>query len=719
MISKRSLLLILYLAITGCTMDCVEPGLQSRNTSVNVEVPVREAEEGTKIHFVDSGQIISKDEEIKFNLSGSVNFCPSKKGKNPIEILVPAVFCADDSVPSYSSEFIDNFGLNEQEVCKGIGFKKVEPNGKSSFSNRRYADTGIKVNPGDKLSFSLVPRKIIIDYSNLEGKEISIDDNCHKTKEGDEKAAIEETLNGGTFYCENNGKRTEVKFPRLGKEKMETGEVLVGNGYTPYDNKVHFNKDHIPWMHGSLLDLRRAKIGLNGLLDGKQYDHNKARKYSSYELNCYSQNICYSSRGISSKNSNCVSSIRYHKYNKGDTCDMYSHLEEVTNKLKKIEENKGDYKQININSALNAEKDTEDISWAESLVAKIGGTQNKEGCAMGDQCLPRENGAGENNIQGYDYAHKCSKSNDNFEDFSLRLNHDYTVNDNVKPDSSVMLAIASNGKYSLHRGGYHVKVTRSCEYINGEKLYVYLGDEPPKDLHDVGTNNFKIVGVKDKGEYTISDVITGRHFQDEKPKKIYFGIDVRHVKADEIKDEEDRYYENNKYSITLFIKKNINNFISSNINKIFDAIKELFKGDVESSYKGYIKGLLQGVRALLTLYVIFTIVGYMLGTIQISKFDFIVRMMKIAFIAFAFSDRSWKLFGKTLSKFFVDGSIYLVDSFSGYIGEGGRKFAFLDLTAGVLFTGETWFKFLSLMLAGPFGFIAFLIILYASFMFLK
>lgn len=75
MISKRSLLLILCLAITGCNMDCVEPGLQSRNTSVNVDVPVHKADEGVKIHWVDSGQVISKGEEIKFTLDGSVNFC--------------------------------------------------------------------------------------------------------------------------------------------------------------------------------------------------------------------------------------------------------------------------------------------------------------------------------------------------------------------------------------------------------------------------------------------------------------------------------------------------------------------------------------------------------------------------------------------------------------------------------------------------------------------
>ncbi|MFP3031966.1 MAG: conjugal transfer protein TrbL, partial [Wolbachia sp.] len=205
MISKRSLLLILCLAITGCNMDCVEPGLQSRNTSVNVDVPVHKAD---KIHWVDSGQVISKGEEIKFTLDGSVNFCPLKEDKNPREVLVPAVFCTDGSEPNYSKAAnindvpnnygVDEKGVNENELCDGKGFG----------SNRRYVDTGIKVNPGDKLSFSLVPREIKIDYDNPEGKGISFDGNCYKAVENDrketvyKKATVSEVHQGGEFFCD-------------------------------------------------------------------------------------------------------------------------------------------------------------------------------------------------------------------------------------------------------------------------------------------------------------------------------------------------------------------------------------------------------------------------------------------------------------------------------------------------------------------------------------
>jgi type IV secretion system protein VirB6 len=90
-------------------------------------------------------------------------------------VLVPALFCADGSIPNYSSELVDNSGFNEQKVCWDIGFGNSK-----SYSKKRYVDTGIKVNPGDKLTFSLVPREITIDYGNP-GRKISFDDNCYRS----------------------------------------------------------------------------------------------------------------------------------------------------------------------------------------------------------------------------------------------------------------------------------------------------------------------------------------------------------------------------------------------------------------------------------------------------------------------------------------------------------------------------------------------------------
>jgi type IV secretion system protein VirB6 len=88
----------------------------------------------------------------------------------------------------------------------------------------------VTVNPGDKLSFSLVPREITIDYDNP-GEKISFVDNCYRTEKDDkDRATIKEMLNGGILFCGDNGKRTAVEFPKLNKEDIEKRKVLVGNG---------------------------------------------------------------------------------------------------------------------------------------------------------------------------------------------------------------------------------------------------------------------------------------------------------------------------------------------------------------------------------------------------------------------------------------------------------------------------------------------------------
>ncbi len=647
---------------------------------------------------VDSGQVIGENEKIKLRVDGSINFCPYKNGKNPVKVLVPAVFCTDDSIPKFDKD-------GKEMHCEKKGFIQSSKYG-NSISQKRYVDTNVKVNSGDRLIFSLVPKKIKMDCDKLEN--ISLDSNCYRTKVVNEenRATKSEICKGGTFFFKSNdNKIQEIKFQSLGVDEKETKrkhEVLVGNGYTPYDNKVIFdiNKEKDSWSIGSLLDLRRNKVGLNDLCatGGKNHCSDDEKKnYPPYELNCYLQNICYNKKGIADQfGKPCTSSIRYKKYDVDNKCNMYSYLKKINDNL-----NEGSFTQTH----------EDNISWAEALVAKIG-DDNGINTAKGDQCFPQD--------KGPKYDGVCSKVGENFDEFSLKLNHEYVVgsSNNLGHHSSVMLAIASEGNYHLHRGGYNVKVSRLCDFNEGKKLYVYLGDSPPQDTSKSGENgNFLEVRNLEKGEDPEYYVINGSTLKET--KKIYFGIDVKDVTKDELIDNADTYYKDNKYTVNLFINKKINDFISSNVNRVFAYIKDDSKNTVRQSYEGYRRGFLQAVRALLTLYVIFSVVGYMLGTLQLSKYDFIVRIVKIAFIAFVFSDKSWELLGTQLSKFFIDGSNYLVNSFSGYIGSESNNFTFLDFTAGVLFTGETWLKFLSLIFSGPFGLIAFLMIGRSTFVFLR
>ncbi len=56
--------------------------------------------------------------------------------------------------------------------------------------------------------------------------------------------------------------------------------------------------------------------------------------------------------------------------------------------------------------------------------------------AQGTQCLPEKKGAKGDNV--------CSQISNNFENFSLKLNNDYLVNDNVEPGSNVAIVIKTD-----------------------------------------------------------------------------------------------------------------------------------------------------------------------------------------------------------------------------------------------------------------------------------
>ena len=752
--TNKVLLLVLCFVITGCTMDCVEPGLQTRETSVSVDVPVNKDSESVKIQWVDSGQVISKEEKIRFSVDGSISFCP---GQEPVQILVPAIFCSDGSEPNYekAKDLYSNnpvSGLDAKEVCGGKGF---------GAGDRRYVDTGIKVNPGNKLNFDLVPRKMNVDCNKLQ--DVTLDENCYKTDSLDDKqrATPKEICRGGEFFCTNiKGERVKHTFNPSDKKEGKNLEykLPIGKTYTPYDNKVDFfNSGNSKWIDGALLDLRKTnQISLDKLCE-KEYEDKKQecindrkknssikfpsceeqakiakqsckeikkKKYSIDDLNCYYNNICYGQKGLGSS---CISSVRYKEYEVDNKCNMYSYL-------RKVEQQVTAKKDLIQDEGL--------FSWATGLIAKIDHSDedytnisyNKRNDmsvgSKGSQCLP----SGRSDV--------CTKigAGKDFKDFSLELNHDYKVNDDVKPGSSLMLAIVDNNNRAANRGGYHVKVSRSCNFSKGERLYVYLGSNPPQvakeklnkklGKSDEKTESKDVYLVNDKDELKALEkkkeggtndylyTIDGSSLNSDENQKIYFGIDVTDVEVKELNDKDGKYNTSNKYILNLKMKRKLNDFISSSVNIVINFIKDTSKSAVKDAYQGYKKGLIQTVRALLTLYVIFSVVGYMLGTVQLSKHDFIVRITKIAFIVFAFSDKSWELFGDELSKFFIEGSSYLINSFSGYIGPENKSFAFLDLTAGMIFTWETWLKFLSLIFSGPFGFIAFLLVISATFKFL-
>ena len=94
----------------------------------------------------------------------------------------------------------------------------------------------------------------------------------------------------------------------------------------------------------------------------------------------------------------------------------------------------------------------------------------------------------------------------------------------------------------------------------------------------------------------------------------------------------------------------------------------------------------------------------MIGSLRTPQLDFLVVILKIAFVAVLFGDNSWRFFNENLFYLFISGSSYLINVMSGAsFGYQETDFAFVDNILGRFGKSLTWIQIFSLFFAGPIG----------------
>ncbi|MEH0831583.1 TrbL/VirB6 family protein, partial [Anaplasma bovis] len=144
--------------------------------------------------------------------------------------------------------------------------------------------------------------------------------------------------------------------------------------------------------------------------------------------------------------------------------------------------------------------------------------------------------------------------------------------------------------------------------------------------------------------------------------------------------------------------------------KQMGAVQQIYNNQVAS------KPFWSAVMALLTLYLIFTVLGYILGVTQLTKYDLMIRLSKVTMILVLISPNSWDFFYNHCFSIFVAGIPEVITAFNGYLG-GDTSFAFLDSTLGVMFSSDVWLRMLSLIMAGPVGWIIMIAVMWAMIVF--
>lgn len=116
----------------------------------------------------------------------------------------------------------------------------------------------------------------------------------------------------------------------------------------------------------------------------------------------------------------------------------------------------------------------------------------------------------------------------------------------------------------------------------------------------------------------------------------------------------------------------------------------------------------QAVSAILTLYVIIFGISFMLGMIQLTYGQTLIRLFKIGIIVGLVSPGGWAFFQEYVVTFFRDGSDDIIkfaisQSAGTSGGQGGGVFSGLDKIADQILRPETIAKVLAAFVTGPFG----------------
>ena len=742
----KKVLILIMLILSACSDSCIEPGMGISSSDIDIDVPVLmegASESDKSSQWVDSGVSIKKDESITLRVSGVINLCADEPKKitqctnNKLcsERIVPSVFCSDGSSPRYDSSDKEKVESHDPSViCAHSG-------GKTSRYGY-YIDSGITVNPEDQVRFSLVPSQVItIDdcynipstitqYVKSDLQKLYSDAKKKADKTPELAYSIDDIINkklydiceSGVNFIETGKYKGKTTYIRLGPFKGKKYEVYVNNSFTPWGNKVYTESDKKnkpngeknfygapatsnknAWQPASLADAR-------DLFKYNEYDYEcdkpsdpELLRFNTYDVNYRCKNIC---REDKIWENNCVSTLRY-KWDKkiDDNCKKYRSVDKCRKKAFPIEK------------------------WADLLIARVGGNSGNMANDHGKQCLP-------NNKKNADCMSWHSTQKDN----SLQLDIDYTVLDDVPSNSKVWLGTTEySNAYFNNTGGYHVRVDRSCIRTNGKELYVYIGDNPNSVVPgDSSTDHMYMEPKKcdaKNGKSSCTQkvktvTITGGSSDKQKTGKIFFGIKGA-LESDTVKNNYDED-KNNKYTVKIY-KTKWNPIFSKFFSKVRNTILEVLYGlpfdtqksltlsnvDIRNSdglitktYNNIINnGLVQFVQALLVLYIAFSGLAFMLGLIQKTQMELIIRVIKIGVVLTVISPGSWNFFGVQLFNLFVKGVDQIAGFFSGMIG-GDDAFAFLDPTVGALLTSEFWKRLASIMWSGPVGFFSFILLLW-------
>ena len=177
----------------------------------------------------------------------------------------------------------------------------------------------------------------------------------------------------------------------------------------------------------------------------------------------------------------------------------------------------------------------------------------------------------------------------------------------------------------------------------------------------------------------------------------------------------DKFYDDNSGQYRLVIKSGVTDTRPDPLQFLTDLIKGVLFGKdgiIKKTYQQIIDtpGYRMSVSAILTLYIMFTGFSFLIGNINLTHVELIVRILKVSIVSILLStDKAWTFFHDYLFVFFIDGVQQILQIINEAAATGPGSQSLL----GLLISPQTLSKLFSLLFVDWLGFIYIILYLIA------
>ncbi|ABV74492.1 TrbL/VirB6 plasmid Conjugative transfer protein [Rickettsia akari str. Hartford] len=177
----------------------------------------------------------------------------------------------------------------------------------------------------------------------------------------------------------------------------------------------------------------------------------------------------------------------------------------------------------------------------------------------------------------------------------------------------------------------------------------------------------------------------------------------------------DKFYNDNSGQYRLVIKSGVTDTRPDPLQFLTDLIKRVLFGKdgiIKKTYQQIIDtpGYRMSVSAILTLYIMFTGFSFLIGNINLTHVELIVRILKVSIVSILLStDKAWTFFHDYLFVFFIDGVQQILQIINEAAATGPGSQSLL----GLLIAPQTLSKLFSLLFVDWLGFIYIILYLIA------